>query len=61
MAKDDQSKKARRVWLRVSLPEATLEAIDDYRFAKRTANRSEAVRQLLKIGQAAKPSGEQSD
>jgi hypothetical protein len=51
-------KKDRRVHIEVS--EATLAAIDDYRFATRAPNRSEAVRRLLKIGQAARPPRDQS-
>jgi hypothetical protein len=58
MAKRDQSKKARRTRLEISVSEATLDAIDDYRFATRAPNLSEAVRRLLKIGQAAGPSEE---
>ena len=55
MTMDDQSKKVRQVRLQISLSEATLEAINDYRFANRTPSRSEAVRQLLRIGQTAEP------
>jgi hypothetical protein len=51
----DVIKKSRQVRLHVSLPEAIIEAIDDYRFATRKRNRSEAVRQLLKLGQTAPP------
>ena len=53
-------KKPRLVRIQVSLSEAILEAIDDYRFATRKANRSEAVRQLLKIGKAARPPGDET-
>jgi hypothetical protein len=53
-------KKPRLVRLQVDLSAATIAAIDDYRFATRTANRSEAVRQLLKIGQAARPPGDET-
>jgi hypothetical protein len=54
----EQPKKDRRVCLEVS--EATLAAVDDYRFATRAPNRAEAVRRLVKIGQAARPPREQS-
>jgi hypothetical protein len=53
--------KSRQVRLQVSLTEALIEAIDDYRFAIRAPNRSEAARQLLKVGLAARPPEEQSD
>jgi len=58
MTTGQQSKKPRRTRLEISVSEATLEAIDDYRFATRAPNMSEAVRRLLKIGQAAGPSEE---
>jgi Ribbon-helix-helix protein, copG family len=61
MAKDDQSKKVRQVRLQVSLPEEIVKGIDDYRFATRAPNRSEAVRQLLKVGQAARSPRVQSN
>ena len=48
-------KNARQVRLEVTLSEAIMAAIDDYRFATRAPNRSEAARRLLKIGQAARP------
>ena len=51
----EQSKKGRQVRLQVSLPDDVLEAIDDYLFTTRKPNRSEAVRQLLKVGLAAQP------
>jgi metal-responsive CopG/Arc/MetJ family transcriptional regulator len=57
----DVPRKPRQVRLQVSLPEAIIETIDDYKFASRAPNRSEAVRQLLKVGQAARPPEEQSD
>ena len=57
----DVPKKSRQVRLQVSLTDGLIEAIDDYRFAIRAPNRSEAVRQLLKVGQAARPPEEQSD
>lgn len=47
------TKKDRRVRLQITLSEATLAAVDDYRFATRAPNRAEAVRQLLKIGRTA--------
>ena len=50
-----QSKKVRPVRLEVSLPETILAAVDDYRFATRAPNRAEAIRRLLKLGQAATP------
>jgi metal-responsive CopG/Arc/MetJ family transcriptional regulator len=50
---DYQSKKIRQVRLQVSLPATILAAVDEYRFATRAPNRAEAVRRLLKLGQAA--------
>jgi hypothetical protein len=50
-----QAKKIRPVRLEVSLPETILAAVDDYRFATRAPNRAEAIRRLLKLGQAATP------
>jgi hypothetical protein len=50
-----QSKKIRPVRLEVSLPETILAGVDDYRFATRAPNRAEAIRRLLKVGQAATP------
>jgi metal-responsive CopG/Arc/MetJ family transcriptional regulator len=55
MQNGDTSNKARRVRLQVQLSDAVVAAIDDYRFATRATSRSEAVRQLLKKGQAARP------
>jgi hypothetical protein len=55
-----QSKKDRRVRLEIKIGETTLAAVDDYRFATRAPNRAEAVRRLLKIGQAARPPKERS-
>ena len=57
----DVPKKPRQVRIQITLPAAIIEAIDDYRFAIRAPNRSKAVRQLLKVGQAARPPEEQSD
>jgi len=53
MPTDDHSTKPRQIRLQVSLPEEIVKAIDDYRFAIRAPSRAEAVRQLLKVGQAA--------
>jgi len=55
MSDNELPEKVRRVRLEVLLPEEIVEAIDDYRFATRAPSRAEAVRQLLKIGQAARP------
>jgi len=52
MSDNDLPEKVRRVRLQVLLPEEIVEAVDNYRFAIRVPNRAEAVRQLLKIGQA---------
>lgn len=57
----DQPKKDRRVRLQIVLSATTLAAVDDYRFATRAPNRAEAVRRLLKIGQAARHPTEQSE
>ena len=54
----EQAKKNRRVHLGVT--KATLDAIDDYRFTTRALSRSEAARQLIKIGQSVEPSKRQS-
>ena len=56
-----RSKRVRQVRLQISLPEGIGEAIDDYRFATRAPSRAEAVRQLLKVGLAARSQEEQSD
>jgi hypothetical protein len=61
MPTDDQSTKPRQIRLQVSIPEEIVDAIDAYRFAIRAPNRAAAVRQLLKLGQAAGPFGEQSN
>ena len=53
MSNSDLPEKVRRTRLEISVSEATLAAIDDYRFATRAPSRAEAVRQLLKIGQTA--------
>ena len=57
----EQLKKDRRVRLQIVLSATTLAAVDDYRFATRAPNRAEAVRRLIKIGQAARSPGEQSE
>jgi hypothetical protein len=57
----EQLKKDRRVRLQIVLSATTLAAVDDYRFATRAPNRVEAVRRLLKIGQAARSPREQSE
>ena len=46
-------KQPRLVRLQVALSDATIAAIDDYRFATGTRNRSEAIRHLLQVGRAA--------
>ena len=56
----EQPKKDRRVRHVIMLSATTLAAVDDYRFATRAPNRAEAVRRLLKIGQAAQLPREQS-
>jgi hypothetical protein len=53
MSNSDDNGKPRQVRLVVEVPKATLAAVDDYRIATRVPNRSEAVRRLLKVGQAA--------
>jgi hypothetical protein len=55
MPRGDQAKKTHRVCIEISISAATLAAIDDFRFATRAPNRAEAVRRLLKVGQAAQP------
>ena len=55
MSDNDLPEKVRKVRLQVLLSGEIVEAIDDYRFAIRAPNRSEAVRQLLNVGQAASP------
>jgi hypothetical protein len=56
MPSGDLPKKPRQVRLQVAVSDAILDAIEDYRFATRQPNRAEAIRQLLKVGQAAQPS-----
>ena len=59
---EELSNQPRLVRLQVELSDATIAAIDDYRFARRLRNRSEAVRHLLKVGQAAQlPDGDSTD
>jgi metal-responsive CopG/Arc/MetJ family transcriptional regulator len=58
MPSSNMRRKERRVRLQVILPDAIVAAIDDFRFATRARNRSEAVRHLLKVGQAAHTPGE---
>ena len=61
MSASDESGKLRPVSLQVQVSKATIAAIDDYRFATRAANRAEAVRRLLKVGQAQETSRQRFD
>ena len=45
--------KERRARLQIMVPDAIMAAVDDFRFATRARNRAEAIRHLLKVGQAA--------
>jgi hypothetical protein len=52
-------KKVRRKRFDIQVSEDTVAAIDDYRFTTRAPSRAEAVRRLLKMGQAAqRPDGD---
>jgi metal-responsive CopG/Arc/MetJ family transcriptional regulator len=42
------------------MPPALLRAIDDFRFSRRLASRSEAIRQLIALGLAAAQQKEQA-
>jgi hypothetical protein len=44
----------RNVRLQVMLTEDEIRAIDDYQFATRLKNRAEAVRELIRVGLAAR-------
>lgn len=57
MASSSIRRKERRARLQVMVSDAIMAAIDDFRFATRARNRAEAVRHLLKVGQAARISG----